>query len=255
VNPIDKFIATAAVFPAGVASVCLVHRRCGACYKGLDVTNQDWTMGGPLFHQGSHICAIDETAEEQHLVAVVFIADGLSARERCIYVGASPDELDRFRSGLRTAGIDVGETERSRALVLLTNDRVHLADGRFEIEPMLRMLNTAVEDALNDGLAGLRICGDMSWLLDTPPGAEHVAEYEAMLNQFFRNARGLGMCQYDRQRLPEGILDRAGIAAHSSVVIGNRHKANPFCEQGPAPECRPDATSLDAKLNALRNTD
>jgi hypothetical protein len=212
-------------------------------------------MGGPLFHQGAHICAIYDNAEEQRLVAVVFIADGLSARERCIYVGNSPDELDRFRSGLRTAGIDVTEAERSRALVLLPPQRAHLADGRFEIEPMLRMLNAAVEDALNDGFAGLRICGDMSWLLDNPPGSEHVVEYEAMLNEFFRNVRGLAMCQYDRLRLPEGILDRAGIATHSSVVIGNRHKANPFCEQNSTPDCRPAAASLDAKLNSLLSDD
>lgn len=50
---------------------------------------------------------------------------------------------------------------------------------------MLRMLNEAVEAALNDGFAGLRTCGDMSWLLDDAPGTQHVVEYESLLNQFF----------------------------------------------------------------------
>lgn len=58
-------------------------------------------------------------------------------------------------------------------------------DGRFDSERMLRMLNEAVEAALNDGFAGLRTCGDMSWLLDDAPGTQHVVEYESLLNQFF----------------------------------------------------------------------
>ena len=50
-------------------------------------------------------------------------------------------------------------------------------------------------------------CGDMSWLLADPPGADELVAYEAMLNEFFVGAPACGMCQYPRGRLPAHILD------------------------------------------------
>lgn len=125
-------------------------------------------------------------------------------------------------------GIDARNAEQEGALVLRTSEQAHLADGHFDSEGMLRLLNDAVEGALNDGFSGLRTCGDMSWLIGEPSGAEKVVEYEAILNEFFRNVRGLGMCQYDRSRLPPGLLHRAGIAAHSTAIVEGVHKGNQF---------------------------
>ena len=108
-----------------------------------------------------------------------------------------------------------------------THAEAHLASGSFDSERMLALLNDAMEAALNDGFTGLRTCGDMSWLLLEPPGAAQVVEYEAHLNRFFHGVRGAGMCQYDRRRLPEHLIDHA-LATHPSVTLDGRHKANPF---------------------------
>jgi DcmR-like sensory protein len=91
---------------------------------------------------------------------------------------------------------------------------------------MLRLLNDAVEAALNDGFIGLRTCGDMSWLLGEPAGSEQVVEYEMLLNQFFSGVRAMGMCQYDSRRLPPDLVDHA-LCAHRSVAIDGRNLANP----------------------------
>ena len=206
---------------------------------------------GDTFHQGQHICAIYDTQEEQLAVAVAYVVDGLFKHERCLYVADSPARLDEFRHGLRVARIDVAAAESSAALLLLTKAQAHLFNGRFDSERMLRMLNEAVEAALNDGFGGLRTCGDMSWLLDDAPGTRHVVEYEALLNQFFRHVRGLGMCQYDRRSVPEGLLEQAGIRAHSTVVIGGAHKANPFFDPAPTADQPLDTPSLDVKLDQL----
>jgi len=61
----------------------------------------------------------------------------------------------------------------------------------------------------------------MSWLADTPPGAQQVIEYEAVLNQLFRNVHGLGMCQYDRKRLPAIWL----ISQESALIQPSSSKA------------------------------
>jgi hypothetical protein len=207
---------------------------------------------GDTFQQGQHICAIYDTEEEQLAVAAAYVVDGLVKHERCLYVADSHARLDEFRHRLAAAGIDVAAAESSAALLLLTKAQAHLFNGRFDSERMLRMLNEAVEAALNDGFGGLRTCGDMSWLLDDAPGTHHVVEYEALLNQFFRHVRGLGMCQYDRRRVPEAMLEQAGIRAHSTVVIGAAHKANPFFDPASLADRSTNTPSLDVKLDHLR---
>ena len=124
-------------------------------------------------------------------------------------------------------GIDAEAMLKSGALVQGTKNEAHLENGCFDCERMLGLLNEAVESALNDAFTGLRTCGDMSWLLDDAPGSSQVVEYEALLNQFFQNVRAAGMCQYDRRRLPAGLIDHA-LATHSSAVVDRQHKLNPF---------------------------
>jgi hypothetical protein len=190
-------------------------------------------IGGDGFHQGQHICALYETADEQLAVAVAYIADGLRQRERCLYVSSSDAMLNEFALRLRESGIDVGDARQRGALMLRTSDEAHLAGGTFDSERMLRLLNDLVEEALNDGFVGLRTCGDMSWLIDAPLGSHLVVEYEAVLNQFFQNVRALGMCQYDCRRLPPALVERAAMDTHSSLVVQRRHGANPRFRAGP----------------------
>lgn len=181
---------------------------------------------GVAFQRGQHVCAIYDTPDEQRAVAIAFIGDGLRKQERCLYVAESAADVEKFRGLLQDVGIDAHNAETSGALILMTSDDAHLVDGCFDSERMLRMLNDTVEKALNDGFTGLRTCGDMSWLLRDAPGTQHVVEYEAVLNQFFRNVRALGMCQYDRARLPAHFVDHAGLASHSTVVMAGEHLTN-----------------------------
>ena len=179
------------------------------------------------YRQGEHICSLYETEEEQLAVAADYLADGLRTGERVLYVAESEEALGRFRAALKAVGIDAAARARRSALVESTHAEAHLANGSFDSERMLDLLNKALEDALNDGFTGLRTCGDMSWLLLEPPGAEQVVEYEAHLNRFFHGVHGSGMCQYDRGRLAERLIDHA-LATHSSVVMDGFHKRNPF---------------------------
>lgn len=208
-------------------------------------------LTGLAFEQGQHVCVFYDTPDEQVEVAALYVAEGLRKGERCLYAAATAADLDVFRQRLRALHIDPVPQEFSGALLLLTKEEAHLIDGCFDSERMLTMLNQAVEDALNDRFIGLRTCGDMSWLLDEAPGSSHVVAYEAMLNQFFRNVRALGMCQYDRRRLPAGLLDHAGLCAHSTVVIARTHKANPFFNPTFVSASGGDRSALDAKLNRI----
>ena len=179
------------------------------------------------YAQGEHICGLFETEEEQIAMAAEYLGDALRKGERAFYVAQSEAALGRFGEALKEIRIDPVAAAKRGALVVATHTTAHLPDGCFDCERMLRLLNDAVESALNDGFIGLRTCGDMSWLLQEPAGAHQILEYEALLNQFFQGVRAAGMCQYDRRRLQAHLVDHA-LATHTSVMLEGHHKLNPF---------------------------
>lgn len=204
------------------------------------------------FRQGEHICALYETEEEQLAIAAEYVIDALRSGARALYVAEDKAALNRFNTVLEYRRVNVSSVVKRGALLELTHDDAHLAEGRFDAERMLRMLNDAVEAALNDGFSGLRTCGDMSWLLKEPAGADQVVAYEAFLNSFFNGVCGAGMCQYDRRRLPTHLIDSA-LATHSSAVVERAHKPNPFYRPPTIAISRAGRTGdVHWKLNQLR---
>jgi hypothetical protein len=203
------------------------------------------------FKQGDHVCAFYDTEEEQLAVATEYVADGLRRGERCLYVADSLAAIGRFCGRLDAIGIDSRDAIDRGALHLKTKNHAHLVDGHFDSERMLRLLSEAVEEALNDGFIGLRTCGDMSWLLDQAPGSSQVVEYEALLTQFFQNVRAVGMCQYDRTRLPVGLLDHA-LSTHPTAVVDRAHKHNPFFMPAAMAGNPPRLEELNWKIDELR---
>ena len=204
------------------------------------------------YRQGEHICALYTTQDEQRAIAAEYLADGLRKNERALYVTDTSEALLQFNDALSRRGVDVGAALDNGALVEQTHAEAHLVGGYFDSERMLRALNDGVEAALNAGFAGLRTCGDMSWLLGEPTGAEQVVEYEAHLNKFFHRSRACGMCQYDRMRLPAALIDY-GLTTHVSAFIDGYHTANRFYLPPPvATTRRPQPDDLHWKISQLR---
>jgi hypothetical protein len=208
-----------------------------------------------VYQQGDHVCTLFTSPEEQLSAAIEYITQGLARGERCLYV-CGEQTPSEFREALQRAGIDVAAEEQRGALVLLTKETGHLKGGTFNASRMISMLSQAVEDALLDGFTGLCAAGDMTWLLDDAPGSEEIAKYEALLNHFYATNRALGLCQYNRRRLPAAMLDH-GMATHPIVRIeGPILLTNPFYELPEAAMLRranPD--DVDARIDRLRGSE
>ena len=182
-----------------------------------------------VYQQGDHVCTLFSSREEQVNAAIDYIRGGLARGERCLYV-CGEQTPDEFRAGLRNADIDTHAEEKRGALILITKREGHLKGGSFKASRMIDMLTRAVADALKAGFAGLCAAGDMTWLLDEAPGSHEIVEYEALLNHFYSNNRALGLCQYNRNRLPAKILDTC-LATHRHIRIqGAMILENPFYE-------------------------
>jgi hypothetical protein len=205
------------------------------------------------YQQGDHVCTLYSSQEERLTTAIQYIRGGLSRGERCVYVCCDQQPYE-FRAALRSAGINVDAQEASGALVLQTKHDRHLEGGSFSPAKMIETLNTAVKDALDAGFTGLCTAGDMTWLLDEAPGSEKIVEYEARLNDFYSSNRALGLCQYDRNKLPAATLDLC-LATHPWVRMeGPILLTNPFYELPDIAVARvPNPDDVERKLGHLQS--
>jgi PAS domain-containing protein len=178
-------------------------------YKGLLKA-----VEGLGFHD--HLCLIYETPEEQFAAVVPFVRVGLERRERCVYVAdenTSGEVLERMEKG----GVDIKAALAKGALSVISKKEAYLKQGYFDPDWMIGFLKEAADSAKADGYTGLRVTGEMTWMLGGDPGSERLIEYESKLNYFFPENDVLAICQYNIGRFsPEIIMDV--IRTHPLVI-------------------------------------
>ena len=177
------------------------------------------------FPHGQHICALYSTREERIAQAAEYLQDGLAAGDRILYAAESAADLEELRAAIAAGIPDFDARVAAGAVIELTHDEAHLQDGHFDAERMLAMLNDLIEETLDRGFAGLRTCGDMSWLLRKAPGSDQLLVYESMVNSLFEGRPVSGMCQYDEMRLPVSVRGTA-MLTHPVLALGGTHGPN-----------------------------
>jgi hypothetical protein len=178
------------------------------------------------FKGGDHICAIYSTTAELTREVADFLAEGLRSRQRCWYVGAG-HEMNGIRRALRTLGVDMTAETRRGGLKLISGDGAYVVHGTFNPEVTIQIFNDAIERAYTDGFTGFRAAAEMSWALDCEDGVHQVILYEALLKSLFASCRAIGLCLYDRKRMPLGIINGA-LATHPIAGSDGHYSANPF---------------------------
>jgi hypothetical protein len=174
----------------------------------------EWLMESLARHQ----CVIYEGSpwRNLHIIAEI-MRQKLSNNYRCFYLN-SPPMVAGMRSYLAAAGVDVAQ-EIAKSRLMLSAERQHLVEGNFNIERMMRTLESALAQALKDGYKGLWATGDMSWELGPRHDFATLLEYEWRLEEFFRSHPHLsGICQYHRDTLPVEMI-RQGLAAHPAIFV------------------------------------
>ena len=165
-----------------------------------------------------HQCLIYAGAPNLHLRPVSLVMrEKLKAHHRCVYLNSEP-MVAGMRSYLAAAGVDVSE-EASAGNLVLSSERPHLVEGRFEIQAMLGWLQAELERALSEGYVGLWATGDMTWEMGDDQDMEKLGEYERCLEGFMRTHPQLGgICQYHANTLPKEFLEQ-GLRLHPVLFI------------------------------------
>ncbi len=89
---------------------------------------------------------------------------------------------------------------------------------------MIALLHLENTRAQAEGYTALRITGEMTWVLQSPPGAERLIEYESKVSHLFAETGAIAICQYNLNTFPPSLL-RSVIETHPYVLIGEEvHK-------------------------------
>ncbi len=179
-----------------------------------------------------HQCLAYSGSSSRRLPALAAtIKRRLAKNFRCLYL-SNPSMVAAMRSCLSAAGIDVAH-EIAKGSLILTSDRGHLVEGRFDIDRMMNLLSELHDKTLADGYAGLWASGDMAWELGADCAPETLLEYEWRLEEYFRTHPALcGVCQYHADTLPREVM-RQGLLTHPGVFINdttsraNQHYVRP----------------------------
>ena len=169
-------------------------------------------------HNGDHLCCLYETDEDRRKVLALVMRQGLERGEKASLIGdieGSQAILDQMEED----GFEVSSYLSSGQLGVMSFDETYLREGVFDPDKMIDLLETETDRALTQGYRGLRVTGDMSWALQTPPGSEHIIKYEAKLNEYFPGSKCIGICQYDRRLFPPAMLMDV-LATHTLAIIG-----------------------------------
>ena len=203
--------------------------------------------------RGDHICAIYSTAAELARTVARFLAEGLSHHERCWYV-ASGDEGQTIRAFLEALDVDV-EAEIARgALNFISADEAYVIHGAFDPVATTQVFNDAIEQAYSDGFTGFRAAAEMSWVLQHEDRMHLLIVYEALLRSLFATCRAIGLCLYDRHRMPLDVINGA-LQTHPCTVTSASGgcRTNPFYDSAVDRLLPADEATVMAKLKELEH--
>ncbi|MDS0297265.1 MEDS domain-containing protein [Halogeometricum sp. S1BR25-6] len=202
-------------------------------------------------HDGGHRALVYEDRGEQFDAVAPFLRRGLERGERCLYV-ADDDSPDAVLAELRDRGIDADAALDSGALTVVTPPESRRPGGKFDREAMLEFWRDNIADAESDGHEGLRAAAEMTLALDGESTPEGLVEYEATLDSLAAADQCALLCQYDRTRFPDGVIDEI-IETHPLIAQGETVSENVYYTP-PEEVLGPDRPGdrVDRRLRTLR---
>ena len=199
-----------------------------------------------------HRCLVYKGSPVAHLPRLsALIRQKLHENHRCLYLDR-PHMVGAMRAHLFAVGIDVPQEEMKGSLALSSHTG-HLLNGRFDIERMLRTLEDALDQALNDGYKGLWATGDMDWEFGPEKDFSKLLDYEWRLEELLEKRPALsGICQYHADTLPREVM-RQCLLTHQSVFINETlSRLNPhYLEQQSFTPRPSNNADLDKMISCL----
>lgn len=146
-------------------------------------------LEGMAIDHGQHLCSFYETDAGRLKLAIPFLLGGLQTEDRC-YLVAAHGVQTHILDTLRELSLDVDRAISQNQLICM--------DGLASGKAMLAYFEQAFLTAGKNGIQGMRVLGDMAWVLSKNISIAQLQTFEMQYNA------GLGkrfpvvsLCQYD----------------------------------------------------------
>lgn len=184
------------------------------------------TNGWSKLHLGTHICSIYSGREEQFSTLTSFFSEGFNNQERCIYIfdENTPEEISsRIPDGVVMSDGSVVP----KGLEILNYKEIYTKGGSFDADRMISLVEDTIEDSLKQNYSGIRVAGEMSWVISSETPVEKLIKYEQKLNIFYPKQKVIGICQFNEEKFsPEFLIEM--IRMHPYIVIHGKIYENQY---------------------------
>lgn len=180
---------------------------------------------GRRLDDARHVCAFVHGRDEEYEILAPFVKEGASQGERLVQVmndAHIPDNKER----LRKVGVDADALEARGQLAMVRWHDTYLADGHFDGDRMLGMIEGLLTERRAKGFPQMRVMGNMEWALRGSPGTEQLLEYETRVN-LMNHHPDVFVCVYDVDKFPANTLFDV-MRTHPAVVLGGVYHENPY---------------------------
>lgn len=163
-----------------------------------DCTQSGISCIGPMAW-GTHLCQFYEDRQDLVNSLVPYFKVGIEDDEGCLWVASPPFGPDDAAAVLRTAVPDLDRRIRAGQIEIVDYRQWYTPRGHFDADAVLAGWTAREEKALARGFAGLRVTGNTFWIEDQQ-GFDTFIDYEARLNEGFRQHRMVCICSYSLAR-------------------------------------------------------
>lgn len=167
------------------------------------VRTTDVDIFGDMVSWGAHFCLFYETKDDLLDALVAYCKSGLERGEYCLWIVAEPLTIEEAVDALNDAMPDLHRHLAASSIELVLAQDWYLKDGVFDSDHVALGLDQRLAQVTANGYAGVRVTGDMSWLVeqDAQPHCQfrlwkELCEYEEGVNGFIANKRMAGLCTY-----------------------------------------------------------
>jgi anti-anti-sigma regulatory factor len=181
---------------------------------------------------GDHACLTFSDQDERLDIVAAFVRDGLSSATKvmCVTEAIPPDQLT---DELSDRGVPVDEAIPTAQLMIFSSDESWLAGGELSAATMIERIGRYLDEADQQGFAGLRLSADMCWVNRPIAAASQLPVFESEVGKLFGDGRLTAVCQYDREIFDQVTLAFA-TATHPRAVAAAVYHEDPvlrICRQ------------------------
>jgi anti-anti-sigma regulatory factor len=188
---------------------------------------------------GDHACLTFTDPDERLDIVATFVLDGLirSTKVICLTESIAPEQL---ATELSDRGVPVAEAVPRKQLTIHGSEQSWLAHGGLNAANVIDLLNRGLDEAAQEGYAGLRVTADMCWVNRPMAAADQLPVFEVEVGKLFGDGRLTAVCQYDREVFDAVTLAFAS-STHQRAVAAAVYHEDPIlrvCRQSTPPGIR-----------------